>query len=276
MGSISARHARDVLANTQRVLAVELLCAAQGIDFRAPWRSRPGEWRLGGASSAPRNAWPTSGRTAIPVPTSQRRRPAVESDGSARPVARLKRAGAPRFHAVRPVRGMMAAAMRHLLAVGLVVIGMVAIIAASAFVGVSLGTSAADSDSVGAGRFGHPIAAGGTRFHSSDGYSFLLPAGWSASEIDAVRNELLMNALHASDSSDGHARRPRARDHARPHQHGRRRHARGLELGVAAERDRAAGPGDHDACQGGRAGHGRARRRARDDRRPRLVGDSRR
>src|SRR4051794_28471056 len=96
---------------------------------------------------------------------------------------------------------MMAAAMRHLLAVGLVVIGMVAIIAASAFVGVFLGTSAADSDSVGAGRFGHPIAAGATRFHSSDGYSFLLPAGWSASEIDAVRNELLMNALHASDSS---------------------------------------------------------------------------
>ncbi len=91
--------------------------------------------------------------------------------------------------------------MRHLLAVGLVVVGLVAIIAASAFVGVSLGTSAADSDSVGAGRFGHPIAAGGTRFHSSDGYSFLLPAGWSASEIDAVRNELLMNALHASDSS---------------------------------------------------------------------------
>jgi hypothetical protein len=91
--------------------------------------------------------------------------------------------------------------MRHLLAVGLVVVGMVAIIAASAFVGVSLGTSAADSDSVGAGRFGHPIAAGATRFQSSDGYSFLLPAGWSASEIDAVRNELLMNALHASDST---------------------------------------------------------------------------
>src|SRR4051812_19696559 len=96
---------------------------------------------------------------------------------------------------------MMKAAMRHLLAVGLVVVGMVAIIAASAFVGVSLGTSAADSDSVGAGRFGHPIAAGATRFHSSDGYSFLMPAGWSASEIDAVRNELLMNALHASDAS---------------------------------------------------------------------------
>src|SRR4051794_34890683 len=96
---------------------------------------------------------------------------------------------------------MMAAAMRHLLAVGLVVIGMVAIIAASAFVGVSLGTSAADSDSVGAGRFGHPIAAGATRFHSSDGYSFLLPAGWSASEIDGVRDVLLMNALHVNDSS---------------------------------------------------------------------------
>jgi hypothetical protein len=91
--------------------------------------------------------------------------------------------------------------MRHLLAVGLVVVGMVAILAASAFVGISLGTSAADSDNVGAGRFGHPIAAGATRFRSSDGYSFLLPSGWSASEIDAVRNELLMNALHASDAS---------------------------------------------------------------------------
>src|SRR3954469_8621786 len=96
---------------------------------------------------------------------------------------------------------MMRTVMRHLLAVGLVVVGVFAIIAASAFVGVSLGTSAADSDSVGAGRFGHPIAAGASRFHSSDGYSFLLPAGWSASEIAAVRNELRMNALHASDSS---------------------------------------------------------------------------
>jgi histidine ammonia-lyase len=42
MGSIAARHARDVLANTQRVLALELLCAAQGIDFRMRDGTAPG------------------------------------------------------------------------------------------------------------------------------------------------------------------------------------------------------------------------------------------
>ena len=34
MGSISARHARTVLENVERVLALELLCAAQALDFR--------------------------------------------------------------------------------------------------------------------------------------------------------------------------------------------------------------------------------------------------
>jgi histidine ammonia-lyase len=34
MGSISARHALAVVANVQRILALELLCAAQGLDFR--------------------------------------------------------------------------------------------------------------------------------------------------------------------------------------------------------------------------------------------------
>jgi hypothetical protein len=90
--------------------------------------------------------------------------------------------------------------MRHLLAVGLVVVGMVAFVALSAFVGVSLGT-AADSDSSGWNHTSHPVAIGATRFRSDDGYSFLLPAGWSASTIDGVRSELLMNALRASDSS---------------------------------------------------------------------------
>jgi histidine ammonia-lyase len=42
MGSIAARHARDVLANARRVLAVELLCAAQGIDFRLRGGTGPG------------------------------------------------------------------------------------------------------------------------------------------------------------------------------------------------------------------------------------------
>jgi histidine ammonia-lyase len=34
MGSIAARHARAVLENVERVLAIELLCAAQALDFR--------------------------------------------------------------------------------------------------------------------------------------------------------------------------------------------------------------------------------------------------
>ena len=34
MGAIAARKARDVLRNVERVLALELLCAAQGLDFR--------------------------------------------------------------------------------------------------------------------------------------------------------------------------------------------------------------------------------------------------
>jgi histidine ammonia-lyase len=34
MGSISARHARTVLENVERVLAIELLCAGQALDFR--------------------------------------------------------------------------------------------------------------------------------------------------------------------------------------------------------------------------------------------------
>jgi histidine ammonia-lyase len=34
MGSIAARHARTVIENVERVLAIELLCAAQALDFR--------------------------------------------------------------------------------------------------------------------------------------------------------------------------------------------------------------------------------------------------
>jgi histidine ammonia-lyase len=42
MGSTSARHARDVLRNVEMVLALELLCAAQGLDFRIGAIGRPG------------------------------------------------------------------------------------------------------------------------------------------------------------------------------------------------------------------------------------------
>ncbi len=34
MGSIAARHARRVLEHVERILAIELLCAAQGLDLR--------------------------------------------------------------------------------------------------------------------------------------------------------------------------------------------------------------------------------------------------
>jgi histidine ammonia-lyase len=34
MGATAALHARNVLANVQRILAIELLCAAQALDFR--------------------------------------------------------------------------------------------------------------------------------------------------------------------------------------------------------------------------------------------------
>ena len=42
MGSIAARHCRDVLNNAQRVLALELLCAGQGLDFRLESGPQPG------------------------------------------------------------------------------------------------------------------------------------------------------------------------------------------------------------------------------------------
>ena len=41
MGSIAARKLQNVVTNAQRVLAIELLCAAQGIDLLRPLRSSP-------------------------------------------------------------------------------------------------------------------------------------------------------------------------------------------------------------------------------------------
>ncbi len=41
MGSISARKLNSVIGNVENILAVELLCAAQAFDFRAPLKSGP-------------------------------------------------------------------------------------------------------------------------------------------------------------------------------------------------------------------------------------------
>jgi histidine ammonia-lyase len=43
MGSIAARQARQILANVEQVVALELLCAGQGLDFRLVDGLRPGE-----------------------------------------------------------------------------------------------------------------------------------------------------------------------------------------------------------------------------------------
>jgi histidine ammonia-lyase len=42
MGPIAARQARDVVRNVERVVALELLCAAQGLDFRLASEIAPG------------------------------------------------------------------------------------------------------------------------------------------------------------------------------------------------------------------------------------------
>jgi len=44
MGTTSARKARTVLGNLEHVLAVEFLCAAQGLDFRAPLKPGTGAY----------------------------------------------------------------------------------------------------------------------------------------------------------------------------------------------------------------------------------------
>ncbi|MHB8398491.1 MAG: aromatic amino acid lyase, partial [Candidatus Limnocylindrales bacterium] len=44
MGSIAARHARTVLGHVEHILAIELICAAQALDFRLDMvAARPGE-----------------------------------------------------------------------------------------------------------------------------------------------------------------------------------------------------------------------------------------
>ncbi len=41
MGSVAARQARDIVENTETVLAIELLCACQGLDLRSPLQPAP-------------------------------------------------------------------------------------------------------------------------------------------------------------------------------------------------------------------------------------------
>jgi histidine ammonia-lyase len=42
MGTIGARHCREIIQNTQKVVAIELLCGCQALDFRRPLRAGKG------------------------------------------------------------------------------------------------------------------------------------------------------------------------------------------------------------------------------------------
>ena len=56
MGATSARHARDVLRNVEMVLGLELLCAAQGLDFRVADGRARGRRRRGARPCQSRGA----------------------------------------------------------------------------------------------------------------------------------------------------------------------------------------------------------------------------
>lgn len=49
MGTIAARKARRIAANVANVLAIEIICAAQGIDFLAPLKPGAGTAAAHGA-----------------------------------------------------------------------------------------------------------------------------------------------------------------------------------------------------------------------------------
>jgi len=46
MGTIAARKAREIVNNTEEVLAIEFLAASQGIDFRAPLKPGIGTGKI--------------------------------------------------------------------------------------------------------------------------------------------------------------------------------------------------------------------------------------
>jgi histidine ammonia-lyase len=54
MGAIAGRHARDVLANVERILAIELLAGAQALDLRLAAMSGAARGAAGGTPAGPR------------------------------------------------------------------------------------------------------------------------------------------------------------------------------------------------------------------------------
>jgi len=62
MGPIAGRHARDVLANVEQILAIELLVGAQALDLRLAALTSVAASAVGGASGAIRAPDPAPGR----------------------------------------------------------------------------------------------------------------------------------------------------------------------------------------------------------------------
>jgi hypothetical protein len=88
---------------------------------------------------------------------------------------------------------------RGLLGVGLVVAVMVALASIPAFLGLALGhtldeTPASSTASAGASESLPPVP-----FRSGDGYSLTLPGTWTASSIDPLQQEVLINVLRNSE-----------------------------------------------------------------------------
>lgn len=69
MGSISSRKAREIIKNVQQVIAIELLCAAQGIDFYGPRQLGKGTGR---AHEVVRFAVPALGEDRVLYPDLQK------------------------------------------------------------------------------------------------------------------------------------------------------------------------------------------------------------
>lgn len=95
---------------------------------------------------------------------------------------------------------------RGLLAVGLVIAVMAALVSVPAFLGLALGHTSTGPDNPfpsTAARLSSPSVEpplAPVTFQSADGYRLSLPGGWTASAMDPLQEELLLSVLRNSDS----------------------------------------------------------------------------
>jgi hypothetical protein len=93
---------------------------------------------------------------------------------------------------------------RGLLAVGLVIVVMAALVSIPTFLGLALGHSLTESGSPGASAGVTPPAPGSSAqpqpfpFQSSDGYGMTLPGGWTSASMEVLQEQLLLSVLRSS------------------------------------------------------------------------------